>query len=269
MTLTSLGQFLKAHREESGVTLEEIARRTRINLAYLKDLEEDRLEHLPAPIFTIGFLKQYAQCVGLDPQEVVARYRHAAEGQGQGRQQNVAGKSRWSGRRSFLVVAGLVGVLVLLWIVLRPGVPENGERIRSIRLPRSSPEEMDKEKLRKELDLHTGASPESSARTGVFGSAGSEAGPETLKGGEPLGPMPVAITVQALRKTWVQVTVDDSPPTQQNLEMGDQLSYQAERRVVLKIGNGNGVRIFYSGKVFENLGREDEVVQVFFPAPES
>jgi cytoskeleton protein RodZ len=267
--LASLGEHLKAHREESGVSLEEIARRTRINLTYLEDLEEDRFDHLPAPIFTIGFLKQYADCVGLDPQEVVFRYRQALQSQGGAQQHSVSGKSWWSGKRSFLVVMTFLVVLGLLWLLLRPGVQQDGERVRSIRLPRSSPEEMSKEKLRKELDLQTGSPPDSSARSESSASPEREDAVGGVKADESPGGEAVAITLQALRKTWVQVTVDDSLPAQQNLEMGDQLSYQGERRIMLKIGNGNGVRIFCSGKVFENLGREDEVVQVIFPPPES
>ena len=266
--MDSLGKYLRDSREQKGIRLDEVAGRTKINLRYLEDLEEGRFERLPAPIFTIGFLKQYAQCVGLDPQDVIALYRQIRQGQGAAKQENLSGKAWWSQKRSYLIMATLVAILVLLWLSLQPETPPNGERVRSIRLPRSSPEEMNKERLRKELNLEPESPADSATIRTLFSTQAEVAPGADLSEALPAG-LPVTITIQALRKTWVQVTVDDSPPAQLDLEAGNQLSYQAERRIALKIGNGNGVRVFYHGKVLENLGREDEVVHVFFPPPES
>ena len=74
----SLGGWLRAQREARGVSLRDIADASKISLRYLEALEQDRLEVLPAPIFTKGFLREYARVVGLDPDEVVNLYLLAA-----------------------------------------------------------------------------------------------------------------------------------------------------------------------------------------------
>ena len=74
----SLGSWLRAQREARGVSLRDIADASKISLRYLEALEQDRLEILPAPIFTKGFLREYARVVGLDPDEVVNLYLLAA-----------------------------------------------------------------------------------------------------------------------------------------------------------------------------------------------
>jgi cytoskeleton protein RodZ len=64
------GQALKALRERNGVTLSEIADQTRININYLEFMEANSYSSLPAPVYVVGYLKQYARIAGLDNQVV-------------------------------------------------------------------------------------------------------------------------------------------------------------------------------------------------------
>ena len=52
----------------------EVARVTRIPLRTLEAIEEDHFDDLPGEVFVRGFLKSYAQTVGLGADEIVARY---------------------------------------------------------------------------------------------------------------------------------------------------------------------------------------------------
>lgn len=67
---TSVGQRLRAAREEKGLTLDEVANQTRIPLRHLQNLEESDWSKLPAPTYTIGFAKSYASAIGLDRNEI-------------------------------------------------------------------------------------------------------------------------------------------------------------------------------------------------------
>ncbi len=60
------GKTLKALREKQGVTLDDIADKTRINLNYLEYIESDSYGSLPAPVYIMGYLKQYAKISGID-----------------------------------------------------------------------------------------------------------------------------------------------------------------------------------------------------------
>lgn len=66
----TVGERLRAAREEKGFALEDIAAETRIPLRHLQSLESADWEKLPAPTYTMGFAKSYASAVGLDRTEI-------------------------------------------------------------------------------------------------------------------------------------------------------------------------------------------------------
>ena len=70
----TLGSFLKHQREQRGVSVAELSRVTRIPGPTLESIESDRFDELPGEVFVRGFLKSYAQAVGVVPAEVLARY---------------------------------------------------------------------------------------------------------------------------------------------------------------------------------------------------
>jgi transcriptional regulator with XRE-family HTH domain len=65
---------LKRRREERGLSLDDLSRATKINKATLRALELTDVPHLPATIYTRGFIKAYAREVGLDPDRTAEDY---------------------------------------------------------------------------------------------------------------------------------------------------------------------------------------------------
>ncbi|HEU4743771.1 MAG TPA: RodZ domain-containing protein [Anaerolineales bacterium] len=65
MTQT-IGQRLKAEREEQRLTLEKVFEATRIRVQYLQALEEDDLSVMPSPVQARGYLRNYAEYLGFD-----------------------------------------------------------------------------------------------------------------------------------------------------------------------------------------------------------
>lgn len=61
-----VGARLRTVREEQGLSLEDIGRQTRVPVRHLVQIEEGRLEGLPAAPYSAGFVKAYARAVGLD-----------------------------------------------------------------------------------------------------------------------------------------------------------------------------------------------------------
>lgn len=64
--LQEIIEKLRELRIEKSILLEEIADQTHIRLAYLQALELFRFEELPEPIFIQGFIRHYADYLGLD-----------------------------------------------------------------------------------------------------------------------------------------------------------------------------------------------------------
>lgn len=72
------GADLRAARERLGWTLPEVADALRIRIPYLEALEAGRLADLPANAYALGFLRTYASSLGLQPEEMVRRFRAEA-----------------------------------------------------------------------------------------------------------------------------------------------------------------------------------------------
>lgn len=73
--MKTLGQILREAREKHGFTIEQAEEATKIRKSYLRDLEEGNYENLPAATYIKGFLKIYAQYLGLPENDVFAFFR--------------------------------------------------------------------------------------------------------------------------------------------------------------------------------------------------
>lgn len=78
--LASFGEELRREREIRGISLKEIADATKISKRFLDALERNDHKTLPAPVFTRGFVREYARYVGLNAEDMVNRYNFAAAG---------------------------------------------------------------------------------------------------------------------------------------------------------------------------------------------
>jgi cytoskeleton protein RodZ len=75
-----IGSELRAVRESLGWRLDEVAAGLRIRLPYLEAIENGELSVLPGAAYQTGFVRTYAQALGLDAEEILRRFR--AEGMG-------------------------------------------------------------------------------------------------------------------------------------------------------------------------------------------
>src|SRR3989344_4518487 len=76
--MESLGRYFQECRMQRGMSLEEVSARTRIRLQTLQALERDDYPSLPVEVTVKGFVRAYARCLGLDEQDVSARYQGIA-----------------------------------------------------------------------------------------------------------------------------------------------------------------------------------------------
>src|SRR4051812_32368599 len=78
LRVQSFGQRLQKEREKQGVTLDEVCASTKVAVRFLRAIEEERFEQLPGGIFNKGFVRSYAQHLGINEQEAVDDYLLAA-----------------------------------------------------------------------------------------------------------------------------------------------------------------------------------------------
>ncbi|WP_199555553.1 helix-turn-helix domain-containing protein [Sandaracinobacteroides hominis] len=75
----TIGAELLLAREAAGLSLEEVAQRTKVRPGILKEIEADAHDKLPALTYSLGFVKAYARTVGLDPAAAAERYRRESQ----------------------------------------------------------------------------------------------------------------------------------------------------------------------------------------------
>jgi cytoskeleton protein RodZ len=105
-----IGADLRGVRERLGWKLTDVAAGLRIRLPYLEAIERGELSALPGAAYQTGFVRTYAQALGLDPDEILRRFR--AEGMG------VATKAELSFLSPVPDRAVPTGAIVLLGVVL-------------------------------------------------------------------------------------------------------------------------------------------------------
>ena len=75
--MISLGIRLRELREAKGVSLDDIARSTRVGRGHLEALESDSWGDLPSPVFVKGFIRAYCEFLEASPDEALGLYREA------------------------------------------------------------------------------------------------------------------------------------------------------------------------------------------------
>jgi cytoskeleton protein RodZ len=120
-----IGAALREERERQGLSIEDLEERTKIRRRYLRALENEDWDILPGPTYVRGFMRTYAEALGLDAEELVDDYREEFEPP-----QPRAGlpetllsehrgvEGRRAGFRRGLLIAAFVAGLVALLLVL-------------------------------------------------------------------------------------------------------------------------------------------------------
>lgn len=70
----ALGQKLREAREKMKLTPAQVASATRMKMKIVEDIEAEEFSRFPAPIYGKGFIRLYAEHVGLDPRPLILEY---------------------------------------------------------------------------------------------------------------------------------------------------------------------------------------------------
>jgi cytoskeleton protein RodZ len=81
--LETVGQDLRAARQRMGEDLATVSRVLKIRKDHLESLEEDRFEDLPGRAYAVGFIRSYADYLGLDAVQCVERFKLEIAGRGE------------------------------------------------------------------------------------------------------------------------------------------------------------------------------------------
>jgi len=122
--MKTAGQILKQTRMKKNLGINQVAKTTKIRLVYLKALEEDDYQKLPSVTSARGFIKNYAEFLGLSPAEVLAVFRRDFDEKKVGKIDSLErvglmtkSKFVWTPKLTTVVVVAIFALLFILYLV--------------------------------------------------------------------------------------------------------------------------------------------------------
>jgi hypothetical protein len=126
-----IGSSLRDARVRKGLELTDLEAETKIRAKYLRALEEERFELLPGDAYAKGFLRSYAERLGLDGQlyvdEYNSRFSLGEEPVPSARPNRGSRESRLESHAVFVALAGILAVTVLVIAAWQLGGDDGGE----------------------------------------------------------------------------------------------------------------------------------------------
>ncbi|MEI7931622.1 MAG: helix-turn-helix domain-containing protein [Alphaproteobacteria bacterium] len=123
----TIGAGLKAAREFLGLSLDDVVALTKVRGAYLTAIEAMDVEHLPSRPFTIGYVRAYAEALGVDSSQAVAKFRADAPEDSHELPNPIGVDNDSDPRRGMLIVAGVaVLAAILVWNIVQRALNDRG-----------------------------------------------------------------------------------------------------------------------------------------------
>lgn len=265
--MDEIGRNLRETRERLGLTLEEVERATRIRIHNLEAIENGDFDSLPSSVQARGFLHNYAEFLGLDPDPILLQYAENLQALRSTRRDQIAQTESRDGpsveilsRRptwlstDLFVAAGitLVVLFVFIW---------GGSRLMDSLRQTSSPDETVTEFLQPTI-----TQPPTQVSNGVEGAASPLATTQAIEGLTPTPPIIIVpssqVSIQLIIeiRVWIQVMVDGEIEFQGRALPGEVLEFVGENVVEVSTGNGAGVRVVYNGADQGLMGELGQVV---------
>ena len=287
--MRELGELLRKAREARGLTISEVQEATKIRSRYLEAIEQGNFEVLPGDVYVKGFLRNYAEAVGLCGDEVVARYkaererieeekaREASPDKGR----DVPKKARIP--RLLLIAVGIVAVVavvvgVTMW---RHGhVPAGPAEVSSAQHVRVAERVTDvapgddlvlsenqalpgarQEQVAPEAGLQ--AARKTTSQPAPTTSSPSPAGPATQEGSAVAEGHELSVSIT--ERCWVRVVADGKVVFERSMLAGEQATWRARESIRIKVGNASGIDVTHNGVHIGVLGKPGQVVERSFP----
>jgi len=125
------GRRLRAARQRYGLDLERVAAELHLKPAAIAAIEHDDYQALPGPVFTAGYMRNYARLLNMDPEPVLAAYRAVAQTEpSPAARPAVPPRAGSNGqgmavvRTAVLVLLVALAALAVIWWQTRTPVPE-------------------------------------------------------------------------------------------------------------------------------------------------
>lgn len=246
MTLTDLYTELRTAREARGMTLEDIAQTTMINIDFLRAIEAGNTDILPAA-YVRAFLRAYATSVGLDPLYVMHRFEGKtgtppavppAQPPSPARIPPEDGTSSFLARSSVrtwsVSLSVLLGVAAIIYLT-RSDITSPGDKTE---IPIGAIlKETEQRLMPKDTVVSTPVSQPGSSRDSLV------------------------LHATVLDTVWIQIAIDANPPAEYLFIPGSRRQWKARNRFMVTLGNAGGVQFRLNARDLGALGKRGAVLR--------
>ena len=292
--MTSIGETLRAERLRRHLDLQAISRELKISAKFLEAIEQEQFEKLPGTVFAKSFLRQYARYLGVAEEDMVQSFEHtldpplsvaephaekfetpAIQVERMAEWQSVGDRRNWSSTLpalALMVVVMLACSGVYAWLQRsRHAAPAHDPSQSSVSAtqaqtvasssttPAAWPAPPPNTATTETAPGTVQKMPESMApaaanadRNATLAAAPS---PTPAASSSTAGaPGAVHVQVVATGEVWLSAKADDKSTFAGTLEPGQSRVVDAERVVVLRLGNAGGADITLNGKPIGPVG---------------
>ena len=226
-----LGDRLRSARERKGLTLSEIAARTKISVHALEAIEAEQFDRLPRGVFRRAYLRAFAGVVGLDADACVRAYADFWEPPPPPEPEPRL--SSWTDNRlrallAVLVAIGSLAAIPLLSALWRAtaavGAPARAERLERATAQKPAP---------------AAVTPVSSVR------------------------LPrLRIEIRATDACWISATADNASAVRRLVRAGETVRIDATSAIVMHLGDAGAVAFTINGAPARVVGQRGEPVTI-------
>lgn len=254
--LMQIGAYLRHVREENGLSLEEFAAQTMIQTRMLRAIEEGKLHQLPEPVYVQGFIRRYADALGLDGVE----FAEAFPAQ---KSLNLV-QSSWKDSPAaqlrplhlYIAYVALIiaSVSLLSYIVGRSATSIGTNNLRT---------NSSTQALAPALNQTVGEQTPTPTKIGKMTAK------ERITTDPTVPNKPVRIDIKLTAQSWLEVETDGEVKLAEVLPEGTERTWTADKQVRVRAGNAGGVLLAYNGGKAAQLGAPGAVEEKTFTPDQS
>jgi cytoskeletal protein RodZ len=258
-----IGELLRSEREKKGLSLSDVENATKIRTKYIQAMETERFEIIPGEVYRLGFLKNYARLLDLDPEAMIVRYKSAYKDASHDEDREGARQAVANARRSVRNVdradgqqAGAVAWRpVMDWV---GKLAQAGSIFKNRRLLLGAAAAVvvlilivaGVDLFRYTLLAANQPPPQPSKPPTVPSAVYSQ--PQTLE-----------IRLVGIGHCWAEVKVDGADAYAGTIKPGDVKTFTAQSSVWVDLGYPKSVDVFYNGAELPPLGTTTPVTRTF------
>jgi len=267
------GAILRKKREELGLDIKQIADQLRIRADYLSSIEQDLFDKLPAPVYTMGYIRSYARHLDVDPTAILEVYaQRLPKPKTDASAIPVVLAEKKKPVFLYLVLAmAVIGAVVYLRMSHTPAQ-------RQIEKTVTQPEAKPRIAERQPASPVEKPAPDIKAKTEV-----PQPMPAKQKE-QPAPSLPAAViqdnrpaerpapeqnthllTIHAVETSWIYVKFKNGRYESVTLRPGSSRQWNFPESAYLKIGNAGGIKLMLDGREIAPIGQSGQVVTLTLP----